>query len=211
MKKPASTSISVNSRPLELPEIEDQLSLQSLRPSNGLLSRLRAWFQARRMARSDEKRLRVAETVSLGEKRFVAVVQVDGRHFLVAGGPTNIVLLAQLDPKDDFQDVLKKTMTVPLKAPAKGKRPAGSVPAVRSSAAAPSRKKARTNTRKPERKPTKTPGASSSATANTRRTAPRPPIFNDLMGQTMATAVHLKKAVVPQNGKHTPEQVEEFS
>jgi hypothetical protein len=53
----------------------------------------------------------VAETVSLGEKRFVAVVQVDGRHFLLAGGPTSIALLAQLDAKDDFADVLKKTMT----------------------------------------------------------------------------------------------------
>jgi flagellar biogenesis protein FliO len=70
----------------------------------------------------------VAETVSLGEKRFVAVVQVDGRHFLLAGGPTNIALLAQLDTNEPFEDVLKKTMTVPAKHPAKRKRtskPAG--------------------------------------------------------------------------------------
>ena len=55
----------------------------------------------------------MAETVSLGEKRFVAVVQVDGRHFLLAGGPSNIVLLAQLDAKDAFEDVLKNTLTDP--------------------------------------------------------------------------------------------------
>ncbi len=66
----------------------------------------------------------MAETVSLGEKRFVAVVQVDGRHFLLAGGPTNIVLLAQLDAKEAFEDVLKKTLTVPAKQVAKRKRPA---------------------------------------------------------------------------------------
>ena len=66
----------------------------------------------------------MAETVSLGEKRFVAVVQVDGRHFLLAGGPTNIALLAQLDTKDAFEDVLKKTLTVPGKQAAKRKRPA---------------------------------------------------------------------------------------
>ena len=66
----------------------------------------------------------MAETVSLGEKRFVAVVQVDGRHFLVAGGPTNIALLAQLDANEPFEDVLKKTMTVPGKQTAKRKRPA---------------------------------------------------------------------------------------
>ncbi len=65
----------------------------------------------------------MAETVSLGEKRFVAVVQVDGRHFLLAGGPTNIALLAQLDPNEPFEDVLKKTMTVPTKQPVKRKRP----------------------------------------------------------------------------------------
>jgi flagellar biogenesis protein FliO len=62
--------------------------------------------------------------VSLGEKRFVAVVQVDGRHFLLAGGPTNIVLLAQLDAKDAFEDVLKKTLTAPAKQVAKRKQPA---------------------------------------------------------------------------------------
>jgi flagellar biogenesis protein FliO len=67
--------------------------------------------------------LRVAETVSLGEKRFVAVVQVDGRHFLLAGGPTNIALLAQLDANDDFGNVLKKTLTS-RKQPAKRRRPA---------------------------------------------------------------------------------------
>jgi flagellar biogenesis protein FliO len=67
--------------------------------------------------------LRVAETVSLGEKRFVAVVQVDGRHFLLAGGPTNIALLAQLDANDDFGNVLKKTLAS-RKQPSKRRPPA---------------------------------------------------------------------------------------
>jgi hypothetical protein len=68
--------------------------------------------------------LRVAETVSLGEKRFVAVVQVDGRHFLLAGGPTNIALLAQLDTQENFGEVLRKTLTTPGKQVAKQNRPA---------------------------------------------------------------------------------------
>jgi flagellar biogenesis protein FliO len=71
--------------------------------------------------------LRVAETVSLGEKRFVAVVQVDGRHFLLAGGPTNIALLAQLDTEENFGEVLKKTLTTPGKQVAKRKRRATAV------------------------------------------------------------------------------------
>jgi flagellar biogenesis protein FliO len=110
-----------NQRTLTVPEITDAVHLRSLRPPTGLISRVRAWIDARRSARPADRRLRVAETVSLGDKRFVAVVQVDGRHFLLAGGPTNIVLLAQLQPHDDFEQVLKNTMTV---SPAKKKKPA---------------------------------------------------------------------------------------
>jgi flagellar biogenesis protein FliO len=98
--------------------------MSTLRSHAGLFSRAWGWLQARQVARSSSRRLRVAETVSLGEKRFVAVVQVDGRHFLVAGGPTNIVLLAQLDAKDAFEDVLKKTLVSPGKEIAKRMRPA---------------------------------------------------------------------------------------
>jgi flagellar biogenesis protein FliO len=105
-----------------LPVLADEASLSTVRSHTGLFSRVWGWLQARQVARSSSTRLRVAETVSLGEKRFVAVVQVDGRHFLLAGGPTNIVLLAQLDAKDAFEDVLKKTLTVPGKQVAKRKR-----------------------------------------------------------------------------------------
>jgi flagellar biogenesis protein FliO len=45
--------------------------------------------------------LKVAETVSLGEKRFVTILQVDGEQFLVGGSPSNIVLLARLEVKPD--------------------------------------------------------------------------------------------------------------
>jgi flagellar biogenesis protein FliO len=106
------------------PVLAAEASLSTLRSHTGLLSRAWGWLQARQVARSSNRRLRVAETVSLGEKRFVAVVQVDGRHFLLAGGPTNIALLAQLDANDAFEDVLKKTLTSPGKQVAKRKRPA---------------------------------------------------------------------------------------
>ena len=109
---------------LPLPVLADDAALSTVRSQTGLLSRLWRWMQARKVARSSTRRLRVAETVSLGEKRFVAVVQVDGRHFLVAGGPTNIALLAQLDANEPFEDVLKKTMTVPGERKAKRKQPA---------------------------------------------------------------------------------------
>jgi hypothetical protein len=45
------------------------------------------------------RRLKVAETVSLGEKRFVSILQVDGEQFLIGGSPSTIVLLAKLEAK----------------------------------------------------------------------------------------------------------------
>jgi len=104
---------------LPFPLIADEASLSTLRASTSVVARAWAWIQKRQTVTSDSKRLRVAETVSLGEKRFVAVVHVDGRHFLLAGSPTNIVLLAQLDPKEPFEKVLKETMAPPKRRPAK--------------------------------------------------------------------------------------------
>jgi flagellar biogenesis protein FliO len=119
---PSRTSISTPGHALPFPVLADEASLNTLRTSTGLLSRAWEWIQARQAARSSARRLRVAETVSLGEKRFVAVVQVDGRHFLLAGGPSNIALLAQLNETEPFEDVLKKTMTVAPRQTAQRKK-----------------------------------------------------------------------------------------
>jgi hypothetical protein len=111
-------------------------SLCSLSNTSKLISRISiraqkqtlcAWkrIRAQQIARSHSKRLQVAETVSLGEKRFVAVIKVDGREFLIGGGATNVSLLAQLDPKKQlnakksFDGILTEKMTVPKKQPAK--------------------------------------------------------------------------------------------
>lgn len=52
--------------------------------------------QQMRAAHAGAKRLRVIETVALGEKRFAAVLQVDGVQFLVGGGAGTVSLLATL-------------------------------------------------------------------------------------------------------------------
>jgi flagellar biogenesis protein FliO len=44
-----------------------------------------------------ERLLRVRETLSLGDKRFIAVVEYGREKFLVAGTPQNISLLQRLD------------------------------------------------------------------------------------------------------------------
>jgi len=70
----------------------------------GLLRRALSWLNGNC---STPKRLRVLETVTLGDKRLVAVIQADGRRFLVGGGPSGVSLLTALDqmqkPLDDFE------------------------------------------------------------------------------------------------------------
>lgn len=47
--------------------------------------------------RRTARRLRLSETLSLGEKRFLAVVQFQQQEFLVGGTGNSIALLARLD------------------------------------------------------------------------------------------------------------------
>ncbi len=54
-----------------------------------------AWLKRNYPAPST-KRLRVAETVSLGEKRFVALLAVDGREYLIGGGTSGVSLLTPI-------------------------------------------------------------------------------------------------------------------
>ena len=48
-------------------------------------------------ARQRTRRLRVSETISLGEKRFVSILEVDGEQLLIGGSAENLVLLAKLE------------------------------------------------------------------------------------------------------------------
>jgi len=62
-----------------------------------LLSRLHQ-VASRLVAGRRERHLRLCETLSLGERRFLAVVQYHEHRFLVAGTSHSIALLRQLDP-----------------------------------------------------------------------------------------------------------------
>jgi hypothetical protein len=62
-----------------------------LRTAVGLLRRLGPAPRAGR-------RLRVLETVSLGDKRFAAVIEAEGRRYLIGGGAGTVALLTALDP-----------------------------------------------------------------------------------------------------------------
>lgn len=64
----------------------------------------RGWqfIQTKAKAQPDPKQLRLVESISLGERRFVAVVQVDGLRFLVGGGASNVNLLAEISAGAPF-------------------------------------------------------------------------------------------------------------
>lgn len=92
-------------------------SLKTLKNASGLLSRAWKWIREHQAARTDPKRLRMVSSVSLGEKRFAAVLQVDGLEFLVGGGATNVSLLAQLKGDRCFGEVLQESITTSPKKP----------------------------------------------------------------------------------------------
>ena len=75
------------------------------------LHRCWRWLQLHSKIRVQPKarRLRVSETVSLGEKRFVSIVEVDGNAFLIGGGAGSVCLLTELADRrrsDPFQQAV---------------------------------------------------------------------------------------------------------
>ena len=56
-----------------------------------LRQRLQTWLR-----RQPHRQLRCCESLSLGEKRFVAVVQFEQMRFLVGGTASSIALISQL-------------------------------------------------------------------------------------------------------------------
>jgi hypothetical protein len=68
-----------------------------LRPLAESIASAWKWLAQKRTAQISSRRLKVAETVSLGEKRFVSILQVDGTNFLLGGAAGSVSLLAILD------------------------------------------------------------------------------------------------------------------
>jgi len=97
-------------------EFEVTPDLVEMRQSTGLrwrtilhwLAGAGNWARRQLGSRQARKRLRVCESVSLGEKRFVAVIEVDGEQFLVGGASSSVATLARLEPSQKFSEVLKR-------------------------------------------------------------------------------------------------------
>lgn len=74
-------------------------------PGNGWWSRALGFLSSIRFA-PKTRRLQIQESLSLGEKRFLAVVEFEGQRFLVGGGRQSVTLLTKLDPGADFSTLV---------------------------------------------------------------------------------------------------------
>jgi hypothetical protein len=54
------------------------------------------WERVLRISRRTPKRLRLCESLALGDRRFVAVVEFEAERFLLGGTPSSLVLLSRL-------------------------------------------------------------------------------------------------------------------
>lgn len=70
------------------------------------LVRASSWILEKARKQQVRKTLKVSETVSLGDKRFVAVVQVAHERFLIGGAASSVSMLARLEP-GAFAEVLR--------------------------------------------------------------------------------------------------------
>jgi hypothetical protein len=81
---------------------------------DGLRGRvLEFWERVLRLGRRAPRRLRLCESLPLGERRFVAVVEFEAERFLVGGTPSSMVLLSRL--ADCRRQQNEPTAEAPLK------------------------------------------------------------------------------------------------
>jgi hypothetical protein len=72
------------------------------RPKANTLARAWSWLSTQ-YPLAPAKRMRMVQNIPLGEKRFVALVTIDNREFLIGGGSTGVSLLSQWDSEAKSQ------------------------------------------------------------------------------------------------------------
>jgi hypothetical protein len=59
------------------------------------------WLLRKRQAHQAGRKLQLVETLQLGEKRFVAMIEAGGARYLIGGGAGQVCLLTRLNQADD--------------------------------------------------------------------------------------------------------------
>jgi flagellar biogenesis protein FliO len=91
--------------------------------TGGGLWAFRKWG-ASRLPGSGGTRLKVEETLSLGDRRFVSILKVDEERFLIALGPQGVNLMARLDNVEAggpprFHEALERQLDLGAPVPVK--------------------------------------------------------------------------------------------
>ncbi len=74
----------------------------------GVITRTWKWLRQQHVTRTSSPRLKLEHSISLGQKRFAALIEVQGVRFLVGGGASNVSLLAKLENDELFETVLDR-------------------------------------------------------------------------------------------------------
>jgi len=96
-------------RILDVTESAEALAMRL--PRENILRRFTATFRnltGTLKIQRTAKALRLCETISLGEKRFLAIVQVDEERILIGGSASTVALLTRLPEKQSFATVLRE-------------------------------------------------------------------------------------------------------
>jgi hypothetical protein len=92
--------------------VRDASAPASFLPIDGwqqLRLQLRLWWERfRRLSQRRPRRLRLCESLPMGEHRFVAVVEFERSRFLVGGTTSSLVLLARLGTGQGQEDTSDK-------------------------------------------------------------------------------------------------------
>jgi len=89
---------------MELSRRQSRYSLASL--GSSWCRRVWQSLSAAAARRTSVRQLRICESVSLGEKRLIAVVEYEKQRFLVGGSAQSVNLLARLGAPPDFSELM---------------------------------------------------------------------------------------------------------
>jgi len=99
--------------------IQDVLQRSAAGPLGCCFETLRRALRCVKMRRR-ERLLRISETLSLGERRFLAIVQVDRERFLISGTGQHIALLQKLETEPAAAEGLPRETTSSSGRPGNG-------------------------------------------------------------------------------------------
>ena len=80
------------------------LESPKVKPAQSLAGILRRWAEDFLGGARPQRQLRLGETLGLGEKRLLAVVEFEQQRFLIGATATSVALLASLSSEGEHDD-----------------------------------------------------------------------------------------------------------